>query len=60
MPWMMERLAQAAELPIYNLPMSDALAEEEQELKSLVKSLDKTCTRYKMEIPAKEQTNDKQ
>ena len=28
----------------------DALAEEEQELEALVKSLDKTCTRYKMEI----------
>ena len=31
----------------------DALAEEEQELEALVKSLDKTCTRYKMEISAK-------
>ena len=30
----------------------DALAEEEQELEALVKSLDKTCTRYKMEISA--------
>ena len=30
----------------------DALAEEEQELESLVDSLDKTCTRYKMEISA--------
>ena len=30
----------------------DALAEEEQELESLVESLDKTCTRYKMEISA--------
>ena len=28
----------------------DALAEEEQELGALVESLDKTCTRYKMEI----------
>ena len=28
----------------------DALAEEEQELEALVESLDKTCTRYKMEI----------
>ena len=27
----------------------DALAEEEQELEALVESLDKTCTRYKME-----------
>ena len=31
----------------------DALAEEEQELEALVESLDKTCTRYKMEISAK-------
>ena len=30
----------------------DALAEEEQELEALVKSLDKTCTRYKMEVSA--------
>ena len=29
---------------------TDALAEEEQELEALVESLDKTCTRYKMEI----------
>ena len=35
----------------------DALAEEEQELKALVESLDKTCIRYKMEISAE---NDKQ
>ena len=28
----------------------DALPEEEQELEALVESLDKTCTRYKMEI----------
>ena len=28
----------------------DALAEEEQDLEALVESLDKTCTRYKMEI----------
>ena len=28
----------------------DALAEEQQELEALVESLDKTCTRYKMEI----------
>ena len=28
----------------------DVLAEEEQELEALVESLDKTCTRYKMEI----------
>ena len=30
----------------------DALAEEEQKLEALVESLDKTCTRYKMEISA--------
>ena len=30
----------------------DALAEEEQELKALLERLDKTCTRYKMEISA--------
>ena len=30
----------------------DALTEEEQELEALVESLDKTCTRYKMEISA--------
>ena len=30
----------------------DALAEEEQGLEALVESLDKTCTRYKMEISA--------
>ena len=30
----------------------DALAEEEQELEALVESLDKTCTRSKMEISA--------
>ena len=41
-------------LPICGLPMTyvDALAEEEQELEALVESLDKTCTRYKMEISA--------
>ena len=31
---------------------SDAFTEEEQELQALVKSLDKTCTRYKTEISA--------
>ena len=31
---------------------TDALAEEEQELEALIESLDKTCTRYKMEISA--------
>ena len=30
----------------------DALHKEEQELEALVESLDKTCTRYKMEISA--------
>ena len=30
----------------------DALTEEEQELEALAESLDKTCTRYKMEISA--------
>ena len=30
----------------------DAVAEEEQELEALVESLDKICTRYKMEISA--------
>ena len=30
----------------------DTLAEEQQELEALVESLDKTCTRYKMEISA--------
>ena len=34
----------------------DALAEEEQEFEALVESLDKTCTRYNMEISA-EKTN---
>ena len=40
---------------ITNLRFADdihALAEEEQELEALVESLDKTCTRYKMEISA--------
>ena len=31
---------------------TDAIVEEEQELEALVESLDKTCTRYKMEISA--------
>ncbi|MEW8544681.1 MAG: hypothetical protein AB2693_14235, partial [Candidatus Thiodiazotropha sp.] len=30
----------------------DALSEEEQKLEDQVESLDKTCTRYKMEIRA--------
>ena len=30
----------------------DALAKDELELEALVESLDKTCTRYKMEISA--------
>ena len=38
-------------LPICSLPMIiDALSEEKQELEALVESLDKTCTRYKMEM----------
>ena len=40
---------------ITNLELADdidALAEEEQELEALVESLDKTCTRYKIEISA--------
>ena len=40
---------------ITNLRFADdinALAEDEQELEALVESLDKTCTRYKMEIGA--------
>ena len=40
---------------IFNLRFADdidALAEEEHELEALVKSPDKTCTRYKMEISA--------
>ena len=32
--------------------MLDALAEEEQELEALFESIDKTCTRYKMESSA--------
>ena len=31
---------------------TDALAEEEQELEALVESLNKTCTKYKIEIRA--------
>ena len=40
---------------ITNLRLTDDIdtqAEEEQELEALVESLDKTCTRYKMEISA--------
>ena len=44
MPWKNTNLRFADDL--------DALAEEEQELEALVESLDKTCTRYKMEISA--------
>ena len=32
--------------------VTDALAEEEQELEALVENIDKICTRYKMEISA--------
>ena len=38
---------------IINLRLADgmgALAEEEQELKALIESFDKTCSKYKMEI----------
>ena len=35
---------------------TDAQAEKEQELDALVESLDKTCTRYKMEISAEKTT----
>ena len=39
----------------------DGLADEEQQLEALVESLDKTCTRKKMEISVeKTKTNDKQ
>ena len=39
----------------------DVLAKEEQELEALVESLDKTCTRYNIEISAeKNQTDGKQ
>ena len=31
----------------------DALAEEEQEIKAVIESLDETCTRYKMKTSAK-------
>ena len=42
---------------ITNLPFADdidALAEEVQELETLVKNLDKTCSKYKMEISVKQ------
>ena len=35
-----------------NLRYADDIDEEEQELEALVESLDKICTRYKMEISA--------
>ena len=38
-------------LPICGLPLTDALAEEEPELKALVESLYKTCTRCKTKVP---------
>ena len=46
---------------ITNLQFSDDIAsvEEEQELEALVENLDKTCTRYEMEINA-EKNNDTQ
>ena len=40
---------------ITNLPFADdidALTEEEQEIEALIESLEKTCTRYKMETSA--------
>ena len=39
-------------IPVCGLSMTDALAKEGQELEALVESLDKTCTRYEMEISA--------
>ena len=56
MPWknMMGRLVIGGR-NITNLRFADdidALADEEQELEALIESLDKTCTRYKMEISA--------
>ena len=36
----------------------DALAEGQQELEALVKSLDKSCTRYMMEISVEKTTSD--
>ena len=38
---------------------TDALPEEEQELEVLSENLDKTCTRYKMEISAEKKGADK-
>ena len=52
---MMGRLALVAGRNITNLRFADdpdALAEEEQELGALVESLDKTCTKYNIEISA--------
>ena len=37
---------------ITNLRFADDIAEEEQELEALVESLDKTCTRHKLEVSA--------
>ena len=39
--------------PICGLPMTDILAEEEQELEALIESLCKTCIRHMMAISAK-------
>ena len=58
---MMGRLAQAAEiLPICGLPMTNALAEEEQELEGLVESVDKIGTRYDGDQCGEDQTDVKQ
>lgn len=57
---MMESLAQGVELLTDD---TDAFAEEKQELVALVESLDKTCTRNKMETIAEKSkliTNSKQ
>ena len=46
--------ASIGERTIANLRFTDGIAsvEEQQELEALVENLDKTCTRYKMEINA--------
>ena len=57
MPGALEELVGKASIggrTITNLRFTDGIAslEEEQELEALVENLDKTCTRYKMEINA--------
>ena len=49
---MMERLGGRNITNLWFADNIDALAEEVQELEALVESLDKTCTRYKIEISA--------